>query len=151
MVVCASRWSPLLLSALMLAGCAPKDDPQRRTAEAEAKAAGTDFSAEAAAAAKPTRAATPASVASLRERFQALVPPSCRIDSARAQGEVVWLTGSGENNAAVAAALRAIEQAAAAAEPAGRLPGTELIVLERGPDGRDRFEMRVRSAKLSTP
>lgn len=147
----AVRWSLLLV--LALAGCAPKDDPQRRTAEAEAKAAGTDFTAEAATAAtaKPTRAATPAALGSLRERFQALVPASCRIDSVRAEGEVVWLTGSAENNAGVAAAMRAIEQAAAAAEPAGRLPGTELIVLERRPDGRDHFEMRVRSAKLSTP
>ena len=69
----------------------------------------------------------------------------------RAEGELLWLSGSAENNAAVAAAMRAIEQAAAAAEPAGRLPGTELILLERRADGRDHFEMRVRSAKLSTP
>ncbi len=147
----AMQWSLLLVPAL--ASCAPQDDPQRRTAEAEAKVAGTDFTAQAAAAAaaKPTRAATPASLASLRERVQALVPASCRIDSVRAEGELLWLSGSAENNAAVAASMRAIEQAAAAAEPAVRLPGTELILLERRADGRDHLEMRVRSAKLSTP
>src|SRR5262249_44505304 len=104
-----------------------------------------------AAASKPTRATTPASLASLRERFQALVPASCRIDSVRAEGEVVWLTGSAENNAGVSATMRAIEEAAAAAEPAGRQMGTELILLEQRADGRNHFEMRVRSAKLSTP
>lgn len=155
----ALRWS--LLLAVALAGCAPKDDPQRRTAEAEARAAGTGFTTEAEPVADPAgtskpveppvAAVAPASPEKLRERFQALAPDACRIESARAEGDLVRVVGSADSNASIAAAMRAFEQAAAAAEPAGRVPGTDLTLLEQKPDGRYHFEMNVRSAKLSTP
>lgn len=161
MPACGSRWSGWLVMAAVLAAaaCARQPEGERR------EAAGTDFTSAAAPAADtaapkdaaPTPTPTPAAAAApapalpadLRERFQALVPASCRIDTAHAQGEVVKLTGTADSNASIAAAMRAIEKAAADAEGAGRVSGTDLSLIERGTDGRYRFEMSVRSARLA--
>ncbi|QWP75175.1 hypothetical protein J5226_16270 [Lysobacter sp. K5869] len=155
-----------MLLVVALAGCAPKDDPQRRTAEAEAKAAGIGFTTEAAPAADPVAdpakasksaeppvaaAVAPASPEKLRERFQALAPEACRIESARAEGDLVRVIGSADSNAAIAAAMRAFGRAADGAEPVGRSSAIDLTLLEQKPDGRYHFEMNVRSAKLATP
>lgn len=162
-----SRWNWLwvVLLAAAVAGCGrrpePGPDAGSASGAAAGKAPGTDFTAEPASAASPDRVPDAASTAApatapaasaasadLRDRLQALVPASCRIDTADAQGEMVKLTGSADSNATIAAAMRAIERAAADLEP-GRTPGAELILLERKPDGRYRFEMSVRSARLA--
>ncbi|MGO1069041.1 hypothetical protein [Lysobacter sp. CA199] len=108
---------------------------------------GNGFTTQAAATAAPGSIGDPASAPpaterasaeTVRDRYNALFPASCRVDSVRFSERGAVLRGKAESNAAVAEALRAIDNAQ---RRPSRSPGADLLLIERQPDGRYAFEM----------